>query len=383
LGQEVVLEGRDDAVHCRRDVLSALQRLPCTLGALVDNLPAPSPYEWMAGSAGVLTLIGAGVILSDQDSATSQFLDHGFGFVEPHIAMMADVRRTQLFLEAIRRTVKPGDVVLDLGTGTGVLAIAAAQAGARRVYALERTGIAEIAARMFDRNDVAERVTLIENNSSSVSLPERAHVLIAELLGTDPLCERILEYTTDAVERLLSPQPRLVPSRLRILARVVELPEAVLGRHVVEKSVAAQWTELYGIDFSALEEATSGGSAYFTVATPVAAQWPTLTETTELISIDLAQCPRVPLQASTTAAVIKPGAMNGITVFWEIELAPDIRFSNDPLWCDASCCWGTAVWLLAQRPRVREGQTIRLNFCYAAARSSADATLERSGAHRA
>jgi len=383
LGQEVVLEGRRDAIPCPRDVLFALQRLPCTLGALVDNLPSPSAYEWMAASAGLMVLIGAGVVLSGEDSCRAQFLDHGFGFVEPHIAMIQDVRRTQLFMEAIRRTVAPGDVVADLGTGSGVLAIAAALAGARRVYALERSGIAEVAARMFEKNGIAERVTLIRDSSSSLSLPERAQVLVAELIGTDPLCERILEYTADAVERLLVPHPRLIPSALRIFVRAVELPDTVTQRHIVEKPLAARWADLYGFDFSALEEATAGISAYFTVATPVAAQWATLTDATKLVDIDLARCPALPLQVSTAAVVTTPGVMNGLTVFWEIDLAPDIRFSNDPQLCDANCCWGTAVWLLAERPRVREGQTIRLNFRYAASRSSANATLERSEACRA
>jgi predicted RNA methylase len=54
--------------------------------------------------------------------------------------MLRDQRRTKSFLEAVRNVVSPGDVVIDIGTGTGILAAAAAQAGARHVYAVEIGG---------------------------------------------------------------------------------------------------------------------------------------------------------------------------------------------------------------------------------------------------
>jgi predicted RNA methylase len=57
--------------------------------------------------------------------------------VQLHLAMLDDRNRTAAYLEAIRDGVREGDVVVDIGTGTGVLAAAAAQAGARRVYAIE------------------------------------------------------------------------------------------------------------------------------------------------------------------------------------------------------------------------------------------------------
>ena len=88
-------------------------------------------------------LIGAGAVMTSDGSPLPYVPDHGFGCLEPHIDMLADQRRTSRYLAAIRRAVRSDDVVLDLGTGTGILAIAAAQAGARRVFAIERSGIAD------------------------------------------------------------------------------------------------------------------------------------------------------------------------------------------------------------------------------------------------
>ena len=85
------------------------------------------------------------------------------GWADPveHARMLHDDRRTGDYLTALREAVRPGDVVLDLGTGSGVLAVAAARAGARRVYAIEATDIAEVAERVFAANGVQDRVTLI------------------------------------------------------------------------------------------------------------------------------------------------------------------------------------------------------------------------------
>ena len=79
---------------------------------------------------------------------TAQFLDY-------HVSMLRDTVRTNAFREAILATVAEGDVVVDIGCGTGILSLFACQAGARRVYAIDRGPVLDVARDLaLDRRGV-------------------------------------------------------------------------------------------------------------------------------------------------------------------------------------------------------------------------------------
>ena len=65
--------------------------------------------------------------------------------LDEHREYLADRARTALFRRAIKAVVRPGDVVLDLGSGTGVLGLLALKAGAARVYQVDESPMIEVA----------------------------------------------------------------------------------------------------------------------------------------------------------------------------------------------------------------------------------------------
>ena len=84
--------------------------------------------------------------------------------LEVHRTMICDRVRTEAFRRAIESVVRPGDVVLDVGAGSGILSVFAARAGAARVYAVERTTVAVVAQELAAANGVAEIVQVIHGD---------------------------------------------------------------------------------------------------------------------------------------------------------------------------------------------------------------------------
>jgi precorrin-6B methylase 2 len=205
----------------------------------------------IAAAAVVMSLVETGAIV---DAAT---LGARKGWADPveHAWMLHDRRRTDAYLVAIRTIVRPGDTVLDIGTGSGILAVAAAKAGAAHVYAVEATEIADVAADIFRANGVQDRIELIRAWSTDVDLPRRADVLVSEIIGTEPLEEDILEITLDARRRLLQPGARLIPSALTLSAQPLHVPDVERHSSAIDPEPIHELERRYGVDLSPLIEA--------------------------------------------------------------------------------------------------------------------------------
>src|SRR6186713_2546260 len=135
--------------------------------------------------------------------------------------MIRDEVRTRSYVEALRRTVRPDSVVVDIGTGPGILAMTACRFGARRVYAIEPDDVIELAREIAADNGFGERIEFIQAISTEVELPERADVVVAEIHGVLPLFGRSLATLIDARERFLAPSGAMVPFRETVHAAVI------------------------------------------------------------------------------------------------------------------------------------------------------------------
>lgn len=138
--------------------------------------------------------------------------------------MISDEARVSRYVEALRRAVKPGSVVLDIGTGTGILAMLACRFGARRVFAVEPGDVIELAREFAAANGFSDRIEFIQGVSTAVELPERADVVVAEIHGILPLFEKSIVTLVDARTRLLAPGGTMIPARETIWASVVHAP---------------------------------------------------------------------------------------------------------------------------------------------------------------
>ena len=100
-----------------------------------------------------------------------------------HRKYLADDVRLSAYAQAIRAVVKPGDAVLDLGCGTGILGLLACRAGARHVYSVEGSSLIGLTRDICRANGFLDRVTFLRGFSTEIDLPEKVAVVVADQTG--------------------------------------------------------------------------------------------------------------------------------------------------------------------------------------------------------
>src|SRR6185295_14683986 len=159
-----------------------------------------------------------------------------------YYAMVRDERRNELYRRVVECSV-PGKVVLDIGTGReAIWARYCAEAGARKVYAVEILEDAwREAAALVERLGLAERIVVVHGDSTRIELPERVDVCISNLIGTIGGSEGAVALITDA-HRFLAEGGVMIPRRCVTRIAAVSLPEEV-RREPRFPPVAAHYVE--------------------------------------------------------------------------------------------------------------------------------------------
>lgn len=233
--------------------------------------------------------------------------------------MIRDRVRTDAYVEALRRGVSEGCTVLDIGTGTGILAMLACRFGARRVYAVEPNEAIHLAREIAAANGYADRITFIQGLSTQLTLPEQVDVVVCDLRGALPLFQMAIPSIADARKRHLAPGGKLIPRRDTLWAAAVEAPE-------VYRNYTAPWGEHpYGFDM------TAGLQVMLNV-------WGKGQISPEAFLVEPAAWAELDYHAVTEPDVVaeiawraaRPGVGHGVNVWFDAELMEGVRFSTAP-----------------------------------------------------
>ena len=135
-----------------------------------------------------------------------------------HFALVRDEARNAAYEAALKRAVTAQTKVLEIGAGTGILAMMAARAGAQSVVTCEMVpAIAEAARDIIALNGFAERVQVVAKKSydldSHKDMGGLADVFVSEIVDNTMLGEDVLPVTEHAVKALLKPGAKIIPAR--------------------------------------------------------------------------------------------------------------------------------------------------------------------------
>jgi protein arginine N-methyltransferase 1 len=236
--------------------------------------------------------------------------------------MIADEARTGAYVRALAEVIRPGSIVADLGTGTGILAMVACRLGAGRVYAIDTNDAIEVARQLAGENGVADRIVFIQKDVREVQLPERVDVIVSDLRGVSPLCGDHLAVVDDVRSRFLKNSGILLPARDRLMAGVV-------GKAKLHEWALGPSHGPLGISLSAMQERLRHAACRDREADPLLPE-NILSTTAAWADIDYATVRPEPITGRASLRLEREGTGHGVALWFEAELTRDDGFSTAP-----------------------------------------------------
>lgn len=290
---------------------------------------------------------------------------HYYEGLRVHSEMTYDRTRTNAFYRAVRRYAK-GKVVLDIGTGIGTLSLFAAKEGAKKVYAIEATGIIDVAKKIISKNGYAKQIELIKGMSTEINLPERCDILVSELIGHFGVEEDIVEIFADARKRLLKPDAVLIPASLELFIVPVQMPEFenMLGRW---NDVDGIYEELLGENYKKGIKIGELGTQYDKRCSYVVDKRREsmtdrfLAEPKKISYFDLYKDVSGNVAVDVKYTATRSGKMNGCVGWFKSSLTDDIEIGTSP--ASAPTHWHQ-VFFPSENLSVNNGDKIRVKFQY-------------------
>ena len=281
-------------------------------------------------------------------------LELNYSNLQGQESMLLDSVRCRAFRRAIAETVKPGDVVLDIGAGTGILSMFAAQAGARVVYAAEQTLIAQVARRIIAENGFADRINVFQGDMATVELPEQVDVIVSEWLGGYGVDENLLPVVVHARDRWLKPGGKIIPG-------AVTAWMAPAFDDVLQQDVDFWRSDPYGVNLDLIGQAAT--RRMYCCCNQVK-EHHILCEPQLMWAIDGLTCSadianqRFACELEFTAT--RDGEFNALAAWFSADLSSDVVLCNGPAEPDTH--WGRHVFPAGKIVSVKEGAAVSVKF---------------------
>ncbi|MGH9557401.1 MAG: 50S ribosomal protein L11 methyltransferase [Terriglobales bacterium] len=243
--------------------------------------------------------------------------------LELHRSLLSDQASQEAYRKALSQTIRGGEAVLDLGTGTGVHAVFAARAGARVVYAVDQLQFVEVARKVCEVNGCLDRVRFFHGAAEEIELPEKVDVIVAHH-GLPVL----LELLPAARERFLKPGGTIIPYATEMFC-------APLQSEAARNQAIAFWEQpRYDMNFSPLRAYAVNDMLEWTIDPQEL-----LGEAAALGVMNFSNLHNAAFSGKAATIIRRPGVLHGLGMWFVQRLVADITISTAP-----PCSLPTRLW---------------------------------------
>jgi precorrin-6B methylase 2 len=275
-----------------------------------------------------------------------------------HVVLVNDLERGERYLAAMKAKIRPGDVVLEVGTGAGLLSCLAARLGAKHVYTIEQSPVLHrVARQVFEVNGLSEKITLLNCHSKDLvglgAIKEPVNVFVTETIGTQGLDEGIL-LVFEHVRPLLAADARVIPESVTFkhcLVNMSGIREQVQIMHPI-----------FGFDLSPLNAELKSNTLYW--MQPLE-PWREISTTAETKSFDMLDFKALP--SAQELEIIANNICDGLLTWADFKLSDRIHIETRNRYFGAN--WANSVHFM-DRLLVTRGQSCVSQFTVAEDRFS-------------
>lgn len=304
------------------------------------------------------------VVAAEKDDPSSSMTSKDYYFDSYshygiHEEMLKDRVRTETYRAAIldNHHLFKDKIVLDVGCGTGILSMFAAQAGAKHVYGIDCSAIIDTAKILLERNGFSDRVTLIKGKAEEVSIPfendpenfRQVDIIVSEWMGYCLLYESMLDTVLFARDKWLVPNGIIFPDKAVMYICAAEDAQYKADR-------IDYWKNVYGFDFSPIREI-----AIQEPLVDVVEGKSIVTNAVPILDVDILTCKKEDLafSAAWSLTAHRSDYIHGFVAYFECaftQVPRPIGFSTSPF--SNYTHWKQTVFYLSDHLTICQGERI-------------------------
>lgn len=309
---------------------------------------------------------------SEVDRTSKDYYFDSYAHHGIHEEMLKDTVRTRAYMNAIMQNqhLFKDKIVLDVGCGTGILSMFAARAGAKKVYAVECSGIVMQAKQIVKDNGLENVVEVINKKMEDVDLPvEHVDIILSEWMGYFLLYESMLETVLKARDRYLRPETGIMlPDKAVLYLTCIEDEQ-------YKRDKIDFWDDVYGFDMRVIKQ--------IALAEPlvdVVESRSVMSDVKPVLSLDILTCTVDDLSFSTEVALqaVRQDYCHAFCAFFECaftQIHKPVVFSTSPH--AQYTHWKQTVFYLEQPLTMKQGEIVTARIsCNPNAKNTRDLDIQ-------